>query len=104
MIGEQQAVLVEFLHGIEQALQLGRLINVWRIAAGGVVNLGQTGAAQTALAEIEQQQFGFALIDSQLWRFRLAHVVDGSKRGNDQGQRRYNLLLDAALFPSGAHR
>ena len=104
VVGKQQAITIEFLHGIEQAFQLGRIIHIRRIAAGGVVNLRQTGAAEAIHAEVKQQQFGFALINGQLRRFRLAHVVDRSKRGHDQRQRRHDLLLDAAIFPGGAHR
>ena len=104
MVGEQQAIAIEFLHSIEQALQLGRFIDIRRIAAGGVVHLGQTGATETVLAEVEQQEFGFALIDSQLRRFRLAHVVNRSKGSHHQRQRRDDLLLDPAIFPGGAHR
>ena len=76
MVGEQQIITIQLLHGIEQALELGWIINVRRIAAGRVVHLGQARATEAVLAEIEQQQFGFALIDGQLRRFGLAYIVD----------------------------
>ena len=111
VIGEDLAVATECLYGCKKGLQQ-RGIDVRHGIAADTVHLGQGRAAETvaSLAEINQQQLGFAYlgIRPQLRSQRAANVIDTRKRRDDQGQGGGHLLLHALLRPAaiplGAHR
>ena len=106
VIGQQQAVAVEFLDEGEEGLHGPRVVEVRRVMADLLVDLRQrrTAEAIAALAQVDQQQRAVAPIPPQLRREGAAHVGDRGKGGHDQRQRRGHRPRFAALLPYRLHR
>src|SRR5690606_12079452 len=105
VIGQQQAVRAQRLYGREEGRETF-CRHVRRALADRAIYLRQRRAAEAvgAIAEIDQQQFGFhTFVQPQLRRERAAHILHRRKRGHDQRQRRDDLLVFAVLVPGGAH-
>ncbi|MNN51928.1 hypothetical protein D3C81_1665910 [compost metagenome] len=64
VVGEQAAVGVQALDGVEEALEVFGLVDVRHAAADLAVDLGQDRAAEAVLAtaEVDQQQLAGALV------------------------------------------
>ncbi len=105
VVGKQQLVLVQALDHGKEGLEVFGIVQIRHLLADLVVDLRQRRAAQTVLAtaQINQDQIGCAMIQTQLRGQGGAHVLYRGKTGNDQRQRRGNRLLLAGFIPAGLH-
>ena len=105
VIGEEQPIAIEPLDGIEKALQEAR-IGIRGAVVGRAIGLCQGRATQAiqAASQVDQEQFRFADIGSQLRRQSPADIGTGREGGDDQGQRRDHLLVLTVLHPGRPHR
>ena len=106
MVGQQQALAVQVLDGLEKALEDRRVIQIGSGISQLPIHLGQRGAAQpvSPLAQVDQQQPGFAGIAAQLRRQGPADVGHGSEGGDNQGQGRAHHDIAALQLPDRLHR
>ena len=86
VVSQQLAIGDQSLHGIEEALEQRRIIDIRCLLPQLLVDLGQTGGAQTilAVAQIDEDEIGLALVGAQLRRDRIAHIFHAGEGTDDE--------------------
>ncbi len=105
VIGDQLAIGHQRLDGVEEALELDRVVQIRGALPKLAIDLGQGGGAEAllAVAKVDEDKVGFTKIAAQLRGDSVAHVLDPGKGGDEQGERRGDALLLAILLPAGLH-
>ena len=106
VIGEQTAIGVQGLDHAEEGPQRGRIVDVGHFRPERLVDLRETGAAETiaTATEIGQQQARLAGVEPQFRRQRRARVDHRGECGDHQRHRRRHLVIAVGIAPRGAHR
>ena len=106
MVGQQQAVAVQFLDHGKEGLHRPRIIQIRGMMPHLFVDLRQRRPGQPvpALAQIDQNQVGITLLGAQLGCQGAAHIQYRCKTGDNQRQGRGHRALLTVLVPDGLHR
>ncbi len=105
VVGDEFAIAHQRLDGVEEALELDRVVQIRCLVTQLAIDLGQRGGAETllAVAKVDEDKVGLTEIGSQLRRDGVAHVLDPGKGRDEQGERRGDAVLLAILLPAGLH-
>ena len=105
VVGQQQALLAQIIHSLNQMNEVLGIVQIGHIATGLVQHLGQDARAHAVLAfaQVHQNQAG-VLLCIELRRQAAAHIVNGREGGDDQTHRRGDLLVLTLVLPAGFHR
>ncbi len=105
VVGQQQAIPLERLNGVEQGRQVLGPVQVRRRIPQLGVDLGQSRASQAgrAVPQVDEDQLRLAGVAAQLRGQRAARIRHRRERGDDQRHRRRDLVPAAGAVPGGVH-
>ena len=106
VVSQQHVVGIQALDHGEERLEVFSVVDIRRLTTEQAVGLRQDRGAHAVLpaAEVDQDQVGFALVQTQLWRQGLAYIDHRGEAGHDQRHRRGHALVLALILPAGLHR
>ncbi len=105
VVGNQLAIRHQRLDGVEEALELDRVVQIRSALPKLAIDLGQGRGAEAllAVAKVDEDKVGLTEIGAQLRGHGIAHVLDPGKGGDEQGERRGHAALFPVLLPAGLH-
>ena len=86
VVGDEFAIAHQRLDGVEEALELDRVVQIRRLVTQLAIDLGQGRGAEAllAVAKVDEDKVGLTEIGTQLRGDGIAHVLDPGKGGDEQ--------------------
>ncbi len=105
VIRQQLTISLQLPQDAHQRSELFRVVEIGRLVADLLRHLRQDRAAHSISSRPEVNQYQQRVVlGGQLRCQRTAHVIDRGRGAGDQGHRRGDDLLAAALLPGSLHR